>query len=85
MYLRTLLRSSRPIFELGNVIGSKIKLKQSNFERNAKKMLGFEYVSLQVRNIEKNCLLMIDYEGFFYYFIQMSRGWLFESRLGLSQ
>ena len=32
-------------------------LKQSNFERNAKKMLGFEHFSLQIRDIEKNCLL----------------------------
>jgi hypothetical protein len=35
----------------------KIKLKQSNFERNAKKILGFEHFSLQIRDIEKNCLL----------------------------
>jgi hypothetical protein len=32
-------------------------LKQSNFERNAKKILGFEHLSLQIRDIEKNCLL----------------------------
>jgi hypothetical protein len=34
-----------------------LKLKQSNFERNAKKILGFEHFSLQIRDIEKNCLL----------------------------
>ena len=34
-------------------------LKQSNFERNAKKILGFEHFSLQIRDIEKNCLLIV--------------------------
>ncbi len=34
-----------------------MKLKQSNFERNAKKILGFERFLSQIRDIEKNCLL----------------------------
>ena len=34
-------------------------LKQSNFERNAKRILGFEHLSLQIRDIEKNYLLML--------------------------
>jgi hypothetical protein len=33
-----------------NCVNYKIKVKQSNFERNAKKILGFEYFSLQTRN-----------------------------------
>jgi hypothetical protein len=35
-------------------------LKQSNFERNAKKILGFEHFSLKIRGIEKNCLLIFN-------------------------
>jgi hypothetical protein len=31
----------------------RIKLKQSNFERNAKKILGFEHFSSQIRDIGK--------------------------------
>jgi hypothetical protein len=39
-----------------------MKLKQSNFERNAKKILGFEHFSLQIRDLEKNCLLIMSNE-----------------------
>jgi hypothetical protein len=38
-----------------NCVNYKIKLKQSNFERNAKNILGFE----QICDTEKNCLLKI--------------------------
>ena len=41
-----------------NCINKRIKLKQSNFERNAKKILGFERFLSQIRDIEKNCLLI---------------------------
>jgi hypothetical protein len=37
----------------------KIKLKQSNFERNAKQNFSFEHFSLQIHDTDKNCLLKI--------------------------
>ena len=45
--------------KVANCINYRIKLKQSNFESNAKKILGFEHFSLQIRDIEKNCLLIL--------------------------
>jgi hypothetical protein len=44
--------------KVANCVNYKIKLKQSNFERNAKKILGFEHFASQIREIEKNCLLI---------------------------
>ena len=41
-------------------VSYKIKLKQSNFERNAKKILGYEQSSSQMRDIEKICLLIFN-------------------------
>ena len=38
--------------KVANCANYKIKLKQSNFERNAKKILGIEHFSLQIRDIE---------------------------------
>jgi hypothetical protein len=46
--------------KVSNCVNYKIKRKQSNFERNAKKIFGFEHFSLQIRDIEKNCLLMLN-------------------------
>jgi hypothetical protein len=39
-----------------NCVNYKIKLKQSNFERNVKTILAFEHFASQIRDIEKNCL-----------------------------
>jgi hypothetical protein len=47
-------------------VNYKIKLKQSNFERNAKNILGFEHFSSQICDIEKHCLLI---------FIKISPDW----------
>jgi hypothetical protein len=45
--------------KVANCVNYKIKLKQSNFERNGKKILGFEHVSSKICDIEKNCLIII--------------------------
>ena len=39
--------------KIANCVNNKIKLKQSNFERNAKTILGFEHLSSRIRDIEK--------------------------------
>jgi hypothetical protein len=46
LYKKNFIKSN---FINANCVNHEIKLKQSNFERNAK---GFEYFSLQIRNIE---------------------------------
>jgi hypothetical protein len=44
---------------VANCVNYKLKLKQSNFERKAKKILGLEHFSSQIRKmIGKNCLLI---------------------------
>jgi hypothetical protein len=43
--------------KVANCVNYTIKLKQSNFGRNAKTILGFEHFSSKIRSIEKNCLL----------------------------
>ncbi len=43
---------------LGNTAVKRLRIAQSNFERNAKKILGFERFLSQIRDIEKNCLLI---------------------------
>jgi hypothetical protein len=45
--------------KVANCVNYKIKIKQSDFERNAKKILGFEHFPSQMRDIEKNLLLSI--------------------------
>ena len=39
-------------------INYKVKQKQSEFKRNAKKILDFERFLSKIRDIEKNCLLI---------------------------
>jgi hypothetical protein len=56
-YYFVFLNRQKHFKKVANCVNYKIKLKQSNFERNAKKILGFEHCSLQIRDIEKNCLL----------------------------
>ena len=53
---------SQPADETKNVaqlMNYEIKQKQSEFEMNAKKILGFECLLSKIRDIEKNCLLMV--------------------------
>ena len=45
--------------KVANCVNYNIKLKQSNFERNAKNILGFEHFASQICDTEKNCLLKI--------------------------
>jgi hypothetical protein len=44
--------------KVANCLNYKIKLKQSKFERNAKKILGFEHFSSQIREVGNNFLLI---------------------------
>ncbi len=50
---------SQPSDTTKNILNCIIKLKQSNFERNAKTILGFERFLSQIRDIEKNCFLVL--------------------------
>ena len=45
--------------KVANCVNFKINLKQSNFERNAKMILGFGHFSSEIRDIEKHCFLNI--------------------------
>jgi hypothetical protein len=44
--------------KIADCVNYKIKLKQSNFERNTEIILGFERFHRKLYDIEKNCLLM---------------------------
>ena len=46
--------------KVANCVNYKIKLKQSNFERNAKKILGFEHFSSRIARLKKLPLKLND-------------------------
>ncbi len=59
-------QSSDATKKVAHSINCEIKLKQRKFERNAKKILGFERFLSKIRDIEINCLLISTKTTFVY-------------------
>ena len=51
-------QSSDATKNVAQSVNYEIKQKRSEFERNAKKILGFERFLSKIHDIEKNCLLI---------------------------